>query len=284
MRNVILITGCSKGFGYLFALTLARAGYQVVATSRALSRMQDLQAQALREALPLDCLEMDVTRPDMIRSATQKILHRYGKIDVLVNNAGYGLYAYIEDASPEEINALFQTNVMGLIAVSQAVIPIMKAQHSGRIINISSAAVGAVLPTMGFYAATKWAVEAISEAMVLELNRFGIAISVIQPGPFRTAFSDAAIRNPRTHEQGGGALHAKMHLLPKENPQKVADLLLRIVQSRRPRFHYSIGATARLVFALRKLLPDSWFLKIEAALVNRLKTVSWEVFPNGAIL
>ncbi|MFA5927859.1 MAG: SDR family oxidoreductase [Candidatus Margulisiibacteriota bacterium] len=267
LRKVALITGCSKGFGYMFALKLARAGYQVVATGRVMLRMQALKDQAVKEGLAIDLLELDVNRLETIGAVVGFIVEKYGRIDVLVNNAGYGLYAFFEDAQVREVQDMFQTNVFGLIAVTQAVLPIMKQQHGGHIVNISSAAVAGVLPMMGFYSATKWAVEAISEALYYELAKEQIKVSLIQPGPFKTEFSKSAVWNADTENKDS----AKMRLHPpfKEDPEKVAELLLKIVQNKSPKLRYPVGYVAKAVFMLRKIFPQESFVRVQRWLLSR---------------
>ena len=262
MSKTVLITGCSKGFGYLFALHLARAGFQVAATSRNISRMQELATIAKQESLPIRCYECDVTKPKTIDQTLSRVKHDFGQIDILINNAGYGLYAFIEHATPQEVEDHFKTNVYGLVAVSQAVIPLMKKQQSGHIINISSAAAGGIFPAMGVYAASKWAVEAISEALYFELKPAGIQVSLIQPGPYYTDFGKSSVRNQKLDirfDQKKQKLQAPF----KGNPEEVANLVVKVAKSRRPKLRYPVGNAARLVFFLRKSLPHDWFIKLQ---------------------
>jgi len=266
MQKNVLITGCSKGFGYLFALDLARAGFQVAATSRALDRLQQLKVQAQKENLPIKFYELDVTKKDSLKSVVQQIHNELGTIDVLINNAGYGLMAFIEHATSDEIKAQFDTNVFGLIAMTQAVIPIMRRQRSGHIINISSASAAGVTPTMGIYAASKWAVEALSEAMYLELKRSGIKVSMVEPGPYQTAFGPSSIKNKLTETAAKIGQHKRLQDHFLKDPQEVSALMVKIVKSKRPKLRYPAGFAAKAIFFLRKILPDSWFLRLEEVL------------------
>jgi NAD(P)-dependent dehydrogenase (short-subunit alcohol dehydrogenase family) len=268
MPKVILITGCSKGFGQLFALDLARAGHTVAATSRSLERMDDIQQKTAAEHLPIHFYELDVTRPETIIKTVSEVVRDLGRIDVLINNAGYGLFAFIEHATPEEIKAQFETNVFGLIRVTQEVLPIMRRQGSGHIINISSAAVGGVSPMMGYYAASKWAVEALSEAMHLELKRSGIRTSIIQPGPYFTAFGESAVHDPKTKViESLQPSRKRLQDRFLKDPQEVSDLVLKVVNSKRPKLRYSSGFAAKMIFFMRKILPGEWFIKLEGLLL-----------------
>ncbi|MFC1517824.1 SDR family oxidoreductase [Candidatus Margulisiibacteriota bacterium] len=268
MSKTILITGCSKGFGYLFAVALAKAGFQVAATSRNLERMQDLQQKTKAANLPIKFYELDVTKTGTLKGIVSQINNDLGKIDVLINNAGYGLFAFFEHATQEEIKAQFDTNVFGLIALTQEVIPIMRKQKSGHIINISSAAAAGVSPMMGFYAASKWALEALSEAMHFELKRAGIKISLIEPGPYKTSFGESSRYNNDTKAAYQITGKKRMQDLFLKNPAEVTKLLVKVVKNKRPKFRYPVGKVAKTVFFLRKLLPGNWFLKLEETLLK----------------
>ncbi len=270
MDKVVLITGCSKGFGHLFARDLARAGFKVAATSRSMSRMQGLAHEIEQEKLSIKLYELDVTKTETIDRTIADVMRDFGHIDVLINNAGYGLMAFIEVCTSEEMKAQFETNVFGLIQVTQKVIPLMRKQGSGHIINISSAAAGGVAPTMGFYAASKWAVEALSEAMYFELQNSNIKISLVEPGPYHTHFGDSSIHNKQTEllAKIGQKKRLQDHFI--KDPQEVSDLVIKVVKSKRPKLRYPVGRTAKLIFLLRKLLPAEWFIKLEATLLKKV--------------
>ena len=262
MSKTILITGCSTGFGYLFTLTLARAGFQVAATSRKKDRMKELEAVVNTEQLPVKFYELDVTKPETIANAIQTINNDFNSIDVLVNNAGYGLYSFIEHVTMKEMEDQFKTNVFGLVNVTQSVIPIMKSQNCGQIINISSAAAAGVFPSMGFYAASKWAVEALSEAQHMELKANNINVTLIQPGPYNTSFGVNSVHNPADDNSFFETKKKKIQAPFKGDSQEVANLLLKIVRTKKPKLRYPVGHTAKLAFFLRKILPQPFFLWI----------------------
>ena len=180
MDKIVLITGCSTGIGRDLAQTLTQAGYTVVATARQVEVLKGIDA-ALKLAL-------DVTSPDSIQSAVEQTIQRFGRIDVLVNNAGYAMRGAIEEAPVEQAQQMFDVNVFGVMRVIQAVAPHMRQQKAGRIINISSVAGKLATPANGTYSATKFALEALSDALRWELAPFGIQVAAVEPGSIKTPF------------------------------------------------------------------------------------------------
>lgn len=181
-----MITGASRGFGAKIALQALQAGDRVVATAR--------RAQAVVEALGnhpnLLAVELDVTSQEQAELAVKQTMERLGSIDVLVNNAGFGLLGAVEEASPAEVESLYRTNVFGLLAVTRAVLPQMRRQHSGHILNFSSIGGYRAAAGFGVYSSTKFAVEGLSEALAAELQPLGVQVTIIEPGYFRTDFLD----------------------------------------------------------------------------------------------
>ncbi|NDF15231.1 SDR family NAD(P)-dependent oxidoreductase [bacterium] len=195
------ITGCSSGFGRILAGILLGRGDRVIATARSLASIEDLWEQvpvyssAKEDASPrLALFELDVTRTGQIRQVVGDAIRTMGGIDVLVNNAGYGYVGALEETSPDEIRKVFETNVFGLIEVTRAILPQFRAQKSGHIINLSSVAGMSGTPGASIYNATKFAVEGLSEAWAGELSPFGIRVSIIEPGAFRTDFANRSLR------------------------------------------------------------------------------------------
>jgi len=185
--KIVLITGCSTGIGRDLAQRLARANYTVVATARHFETLSDLPV-ALQ-------LPLDVTDPGSIAGATQEVIKRFGRIDVLVNNAGYAVRGVVEDISVEQVQQMFDVNVYGVMRMIRAVVPYMRQQKAGRVITIGSLAGKLVLPVNGTYSATKFALEALSDALRLELAPFGIQVVLIEPGNIRTNFMATAQAN-----------------------------------------------------------------------------------------
>ncbi|WP_418378280.1 oxidoreductase [Acidaminococcus sp.] len=186
-----LITGCSSGLGRGFAKAALKSGDQVIVTARRVETLKDLADAYPEQVL---ALSLDVTKEEDIKNAVEKGLERFGTIDILINNAGYGYRAAVEEGVPKEVDQLFRTNLFGPIALIKAVLPIMRKNHCGTIVNVSSiAALGAALGS-GYYAATKSALESIAEALYGETKDLGIHVMIIEPGAFRTKFAGTSLK------------------------------------------------------------------------------------------
>ncbi|MCW2275521.1 SDR family NAD(P)-dependent oxidoreductase [Rhodoblastus acidophilus] len=194
-RSVWFITGCSTGFGRELARQVLEAGKKVVITARDANKIADLVALSPENALGLS---LDVDKAGEIAGAVKAAQEKFGRIDVLVNNAGYGYLAAVEEGEDADIRAMFETNVFGLAALCRAVLPIMRAQGSGVIVNISSMAGVCGFPGIGYYNATKFAVEGLSEAMSKELAPLGVKVLIVEPGPFRTDWAGRSLKTPKT--------------------------------------------------------------------------------------
>src|SRR3989344_4031488 len=187
--QVVLITGCSSGFGYLTALKFAKNGWRVIASVRSIdSRSKQLAAIFAAEKLPAEVVKLDVRNDTEVIGVIQSILQKYKKIDVLVNNAGFGLLGPIEAFSIEEIKQQYDVNILGLVRMTQAVLPSMRTRKSGRIINISS--ITGLIPfgIYGVYSSSKFAVEALSEALRFEVRLFGVDVTLLKPGSYSPIF------------------------------------------------------------------------------------------------
>src|ERR671927_1368295 len=189
--KVAVITGSSSGIGSETSLTLARNGFLTYATMRNLDKGENLKSVATKENLPIRINQLDVTDDVSVKNTVQAILSETGRIDVLVNNAGYGLNGAFEDLAMDEIKAQYETNVFGLIRTTQAVLPIMRRQKSGTIINISSGAGRFGIPGISAYVSTKFSVEGLSESISYELEPFGIKVVIVEPGVIRTNGSNS---------------------------------------------------------------------------------------------
>jgi NAD(P)-dependent dehydrogenase (short-subunit alcohol dehydrogenase family) len=186
------ITGASSGFGRAFATYALSRGDNVVATARSLSRLEALGAQAPDRVL---ALALDVDRSGDARRAIDAAVARFGRIDVLVNNAGYGIVGALEETSEQELRAVMETNFFGAVAVTRAALPILRAQRAGAIVNISSMGGQMSAPGFGAYSASKFALEGLSEALTQELAPFGVKVLIVEPGAFRTDFAGPALRH-----------------------------------------------------------------------------------------
>lgn len=193
-KPVWLITGCSTGFGRELSKILLETGYRVVVTARDPAKVADIVADHPETGL---ALALNVDQSGQIETAVQAATARFGRIDVLVNNAGYGYLAAVEEGEDSEIRAMFETNVFGLAAMCRAVLPIMRAQKSGTIVNISSMGGVCGFPGIGYYNATKFAVEGLSEALAKELAPLGVKVLIVEPGPFRTDWAGRSLKTPK---------------------------------------------------------------------------------------
>ena len=263
MTKVILITGASSGIGFDAARTLARQGHRVYAAARRVERMEPLKEDGV---VPV---RMDVTDEDSMQACVRTILEQEGRIDVLVNNAGYGYFGAIENVSLEEARKQLEVNVFGLARMCQLVLPSMREQGSGRIINTSSIAGKAVIYFGGWYHVSKYSVEALSDALRMEVKPFGIDVSLIEPGGIRTdwgliAADHLAESSKGTPYEAEGLREAEtMHkayssrLLSK--PSVVTRAISKAVNSRCPRARYRIGFGAGTLVFLHAILPAKWW-------------------------
>lgn len=195
---VALITGCSSGFGLLTALELARRGDTVFATMRNLAKSANLERQAEKEDLQIHLVQLDVTDDASVRSAVARVLADAGRIDVAINNAGIGILGAVEDVDDDEARSCFDTNVFGVVRVVRAVLPAMRAQRSGTIINVSSIATEMVPPFLSLYTASKAALEVLTESLRDEVQPFGVRVAIVSPGFFRTDVMENARLSRRT--------------------------------------------------------------------------------------
>jgi len=269
-QKVAIVTGSSSGIGYETALVLARNGFRTYATMRNLEKANAISDVAKREKLSLHTIKLDVTDEKSVNEAIKTIKSDAGRIDVLVNNAGYGLTGSLEDLSMSEIKAQYETNVFGLIRVTQAVLPIMREQKSGIIVNISSIGGKMAIPLQSPYHGTKFAVEGLSESIAYELEPFGIKIVIIEPGAIKTNFDTGMIvaqknQNPSSpYYKSMQKLQSSINSVFKNGtpPTKVAEVILNAVTAPNPNLRYTAGDDAALLAQKRKELPDSEFQKL----------------------
>src|ERR1700735_5409535 len=193
-KPVWFITGCSTGFSRELSGILLKRGYRVVVTARDKAKVDDIFANHDKTGL---ALKLDVDKQDQIDAAVKEVEAKFGRIDVLVNNAGYGYLAAVEEGDDSDVRAMFDTNFFGLAAMTRAVLPVMRAQKSGAIVNISSIGGFIGFPGSGYYAATKFAVEGLSESLSKEVGPLGIKVVIVEPGPFRTHWAGRSLKTPK---------------------------------------------------------------------------------------
>nr|WP_315200463.1 oxidoreductase [Actinomyces oris] len=258
-----LVTGASSGIGEDTARKLQALGYVVYGAARRTDRLQALVTDGIRP------LTMDVTDDASMTAGVDRILEETGRIDVLVNNAGYGSHGAIEDVPIDEARRQFEVNVFGLGRLTQLVTPHMRTQGSGTIINISSMGGKLTTPLGGWYHATKYAVEALSDALRMELRPFGIDVVVVEPGAIRTAWWSIAADHLEATAEGSayadqiravaGAMRSESNNRRFSPPVAIARTVGKIVTARRPRTRYAVGFMAGPLIAARRILPDRAF-------------------------
>ena len=257
--QVILLTGASSGIGYDTAIALAKQGHKVYAAARRVERMEPLRQYGITP------LRMDVTDEQSMQQGVQTILSNEGHIDVLINNAGYGYFGAIENVPMDDARNQLEVNIFGLARLCQLVLPSMRAQHSGRIINTSSVAGKSVLYYGGWYHVSKYAVEAFSDALRMELKPFGIDVVIIEPGAIKTNWGIIAADHLEETSEGtpyaeSGKMMAEnlrnMYLSPSlSDPAVVRKAICRAVNSRRPCTRYRIGRLSGAIVFFHWLLP-----------------------------
>ncbi|MDF2935590.1 MAG: short chain dehydrogenase [Paenibacillaceae bacterium] len=266
--RVALITGASSGFGMLTALELARKGIMTVATMRKPERAGELlkQAEAMGVAGQIQVLPLDVTDPISIREAVEETLRNYQRLDILVNNAGFAAGGFVEDVPMEAWRQQMETNFFGLIAVTQSVLPTMRRQQKGLIINISSVSGRVAFPGYGPYAASKFAVEGFTETLRHELAPLGIRVVLVEPGSYRTPIWGKGLAamasppdSPYRERLARIAQYSRRTAETAPDPVQVAELIGKLADTRSPRLRYTLGSGSRLAIWGRALLPWKWF-------------------------
>ena len=263
VSKAVLITGCSSGIGWTTAKYLSDVGWRVYATARSVEKIASLEKSGCR------LLALDVTDEDSMASAVEEVEREEGAVGALVNNAGYSQSGAVEAVPMDKVRAQFETNVFGLVRMCQLVLPGMRRQGYGSIVNVSSMGGKLTFPGAGFYHATKHAVEAISDALRFEVEGFGVKVSVIEPGLIRTGFANAAVGSMDGPESGPYAgfdeAVAKATMENYERgpisrlagePGAVAEAIERALSAQNPRSRYAVTPSAHLFLGLRRLLPD----------------------------
>ena len=262
-NKVILLTGASSGIGYDTAVALAHQGHKVYAAARRVERMEPLRQYGI---VPL---KMDVTDEASMQEGVKTLWDAEGRIDVLINNAGYGYFGAVENVPMDDARNQLEVNVFGLARLCQLVLPTMRAQHSGRIINTASVAGRAVFYYGGWYHVSKYAVESLSDAMRMELKPFGIDVVIIEPGAIKTNWgiiaADHLIESSRgtAYEQTGTMMANNLRNMYLSNtisdPAVVRKAIVRAVNARRPCTRYRIGRMANAIVFFHWLLPTRWW-------------------------
>jgi len=268
MQKVAIITGSSSVIGYATSLMLARNGFYTYATARDIKKSASLQSTADTERLHLKLIQLDVTDDRSVKGAVEKIVSEKGRIDVLVNNAGYGLFGAFEDLSVDEIKAQFETNFFGVVRVTQHVLPIMRNGIGGGIIvNVSSVNGHVPFPVISAYVATKFALEGLSESIAYELEPFGIKVILIEPGAIGSGFMKGSVMSNRALDPKSAYFEFVRQVRSKissdhENatqPEEVSKTIVQAILSEKPEFRYVVGSDAVTLMQARKNMPYSDF-------------------------
>ena len=266
MEKVAVVTGTSSGIGFETALALAREGYYTYATMRDTRKSDKIKELGQKENLNIDVLELDVDDENSVKTAIQKILDQKQRIDVLVNNAGWGLWGCVEDVSVDEFKAQFDTNFFSIIRLIQEVGPTMRKQSSGTIVNISSVVGRIGFPASPAYISSKFALEGLSESLRFELAPFGVNVVIIEPGVIKTNFmknmtmakkseADSVYRDITVKVVSGVKMMAEMGTHPKE----VADTIVKAVKDEKPLPRYIVGNDASMFLEAKKNKTDIEF-------------------------
>ena len=271
--KIALITGSSSGFGLLTSIELARAGFRVVATMRDLGRRErlDQAAAAAGLAAQLDIRALDVTNFDALPAFVDAVVRDHGRLDVLLNNAGFAMAGFAEDIKLEELRRQFETNFFGAVAMTKAALPAMRRQRSGHIIMVSSIGGLQGSVTVSSYSASKHAIEGWSESLRLEINSLGIKVVLVEPGAFQTdiwtrgaVMGANAIKETSPNIQRILRMRDRIQALPKRDPIEVARVIASIAQDPNPKLRYLVGRDARVQLALKRILPWTWYEKLVA--------------------
>ena len=260
--KAVLITGCSTGIGRATAERLARAGHPVYATARRPETLAGL------EQLGCTPLTLDVTDDDSMQAAVRRVVADHGAVGALVNNAGYSASGAVETVSPQDLRRQFQTNVFGLVRMCQLVLPAMRDQGAGRIVNISSMGANFTFPGGGVYHATKYAIEALSDALRFEVKGFGVQVVIVQPGLIRTEFGATAAAEVDPADGPYAEFNAAVATTTKNayeqgplarlggGPDAVAKTIETAITTAKPRTRYRVTPAAHLLITLRRLMSD----------------------------
>jgi len=266
-KRVAIVTGSSSGIGFEISLMLARNGLTTYATMRDLHKSSMLTSIADKEKIPLRCVQLDVTDDMSVKQAIETIVNESHNIDILINNAGYGLSGALEDLLIDEIKLQFDTNFFGLIRATQSVLPIMRNQRSGIIVNISSGLGRFGIATSSAYASSKFAVEGLTESMSYELEPFGIKTILVEPGIIKTNFIKAAVLAQKSKDPNSPYFQfmnnmdegMKKLIENSESPEYVARVVLDAINDSNPKLRYLAGKDVEQIMEIKNKMSDEDF-------------------------
>ncbi|HLH02715.1 MAG TPA: SDR family NAD(P)-dependent oxidoreductase [Bryobacteraceae bacterium] len=278
MKKTWFLTGASRGFGRIWAEAALTRGDQVTATARKLEDIADLKERFGDAVLTL---ALDVTNSEQVQQVVQQAYRHFGKLDVLVNNAGRSLFAVAEEASDKQIQDLFDVNYLGMVRVLRAALPLLRKQGSGHILGVSSGLGITTLPLIGFYCATKWAVEALHESLAQEVAQFGIKVTLVEPGAYATDFSKSGEIAPalEPYAEFRKQFLTQLANVERGDPEATAEAILKLVDSNDPPLRLGLGTSilprAREAYAQRLATWEKWEDVANAAMGEPKKTTEW---------
>lgn len=266
-NKVAIVTGSSSGIGFETSVILARNGFHTYAAVRNLDKSQPLMDMSKKDGLSIQVIELDVSNDKSVKDAINKVLSENKRIDVVVNNAGYVLAGSFEDLSMDEIKSQFETNFFGVIRVIQAILPTMRNQRNGRIVNVSSMGGRMAIPLDSAYHGTKFALEGVSESLQYEVEQFGIKIIIIEPGAIKSNFfnnlkmASKAQRPDSPYTQMMQKLNAGFSFILENaaHPVEVAKVILAAVTSEDPQLRYTVGDDAAMMLQAKRTMSDTEF-------------------------
>jgi len=270
MHRVALITGCSSGIGYETALMLGRNGFRTFATMRNTKKSDSLQEIIRKEGLDVSIQQLDVNDNASIENTINNIKNEANRIDILINNAGFGLVGFFEDLTLDEIRDQFETNFFGVLNITKKIIPIMRLQKSGTIINISSGAGQVGFPGISAYVSTKFAIEGFSESLTYELLPYGIKVVIIEPGVIKTNFfrnckvSEHSVKKNSTYSPSLDKFQKNMEIMQEHatSPTDVAKVIIQVLGNSEPKQRYIVGNDVAMILEAKKNLSEIEFKKM----------------------
>jgi NAD(P)-dependent dehydrogenase (short-subunit alcohol dehydrogenase family) len=272
-QPVAFVTGASSGFGLLTSVALAGEGYRVLASMRNLKNRGRLEAAAKEAGVTdrIEIIQLDVTDFSTVETVIQDVIRRYGRIDLLVNNAGYAAGGFTEELAIEEWRRQFETNFFGLVAVTKAVLPSMRERRSGKIVNISSISGRIGFPSMGPYVASKFAVEGFSESLRLEMLPYGVHVVLIEPGSYKTDIWSKGLgavtihpNSPYVKEMEAILKYVNQIADTAPAPDEVIRQIVQVAKSPSPKLRYPVGKGVKLGIVLKNMLPWKWWERMVA--------------------
>lgn len=243
VNKVWFITGASRGFGRVWADAALKRGDKVAATARTLASIADLKEKYGEKVLTL---ELDVTNPDQVKTAVAQAHAHFGRLDIVLNNAGYSLVGTIEETSAEDVRALYETNIFGTLSVIQAALPLLREQGGGHILGTSSGVGHVAMPVIGYYSSSKWAFEAIHESLAAEVKPFGIKVTLIEPGAYATEFgSQESLKFAPGMDIYAGLktqIFDRMRGMERGDPEATPEALFKVIDSENPPLRFNLGS------------------------------------------